>query len=352
MSLIDVPTPAELNALRDQPPSIDREGIEAAMERLCEGWPSVDWHVRWFDDAVSALRYLAQRGNEVAESPEPPYRRFFSLEYDEVCGQLNWSDIGAYILGDVAPWETLETWYIIDQQVLSDAFSRAIAGLAEEHAPESIQLDLASYWQLVDSAIHIHVEAMIAVKSGYDEGGLILHWRDLVDAYQAGLWLYWIVGHAIVVVPRPTLHARDGQLHNETGPAVAWPEGGHRWFLEGVEVTEQIVCAPETLTVDEILGERDVEVRRLMIERFGVERLLHEADAQTVHATPDGTLYRVPFPYGARDHEEALVVVQVICPSTQRRFLLRVPPWLRRVREAIAWTFRLPSEQYGPIRET
>lgn len=50
--------------------------------------------------------------------------------------------------------------------------------------------------------------------------------------------------------------------------------------------------------------------------------------------------------------DEPVVAVEVVCPSTGEDYLLRVPPETRTCREAVAWTFSLPSYQYAPLLET
>src|SRR6185503_5503566 len=45
-----------------------------------------------------------------------------------------------------------------------------------------------------------------------------------VDAYEAGLWLFWITEEKIVALQRPRLQVEARQLHCADGPAVSWPE--------------------------------------------------------------------------------------------------------------------------------
>jgi hypothetical protein len=51
--------------------------------------------------------------------------------------------------------------------------------------------------------------------------------------------------------------------------------------------------------------------------------------------------------------DEDLVCVAVICPSTGRQYLLRVPPAMKTCRQAVAWTagFAHPDD-YKPLVET
>ena len=72
------------------------------------------------------------------------------------------------------------------------------------------------------------------------------------------------------------------QLHNETGPAVEWRCGHKIWALDGVELTQQIVEFPESLKIEQIQNERDNDVKRIMLERFGLARYIDEAKLKMV----------------------------------------------------------------------
>lgn len=123
-----------------------------------------------------------------------------------------------------------------------------------------------------------------------------------------------------------------------------------RW--RGVRIDAQIAFFPETLTATQILTERNAEVRRVMIERLGVERFLQDAQAEVLDEDRDAggqrQLLRVPLP-----EDEPLVCVSVRCPSTARHYLIRVPPTMRRCHDAVAWTagFDDPAD-YRPVVET
>lgn len=96
---------------------------------------------------------------------------------------------------------------------------------------------------------------------------------------------------------RPVTLLRDdrGRLHSDAGMAIAWPDGWGLWMIHGVRVTEQIVMNPETLTVAQIQGENNAEVRRVMIERFGADRYITERGMRPIaHDETFGTLYESP----------------------------------------------------------
>jgi hypothetical protein len=123
-----------------------------------------------------------------------------------------------------------------------------------------------------------------------------------------------------------------------------------RW--RGVAVPERVVFRPETLTVDDVLRESNAEVRRVMLERVGFERFLREANAEVLDADRDPggprQLLRLPLP-----GDEALVCLAVSCPSTGRRYALRVPPTMRSCRQAAAWMAGFDDpDDYHPRIET
>ncbi len=198
---------------------------------------------------------------------------------------------------------------------------------------------------------------------------------DRARAYEAttesACW-WWPHRRFVMVCERPAAIHREltdpsrergwgsHRLHNDSGPAVVWPDGWGVWSLHGVRVTRQIVEAPETLTPAQILGEENTEVRRVMIDRFGADRLLREADAQLldrVHKPPfpglvDAELWRLEL-----DDDEPLVFVKCMNSSLEldgsvKPYWLRVDPACRTAHEALAWTWDMPADEYVPVAES
>jgi uncharacterized protein DUF6745 len=123
-----------------------------------------------------------------------------------------------------------------------------------------------------------------------------------------------------------------------------------RW--RGVPVDERTAFRPETLDVREILDETNAERRRVMMERFGLDRFMSQAEAQVLDEDRDAGGPRRLLRIELAD-DEPLVCVSVICPTTHRHFMLRVPPTMTTCRHAVAWTagFDDPDE-YQPTVET
>jgi hypothetical protein len=86
------------------------------------------------------------------------------------------------------------------------------------------------------------------------------------------------------------------------------------------------------------LGERNAEVRRAMIERYGQDRFVLDANAKILDKWKDNELLSIDLP---SDPDGRLVALKLRCPSTAAVYVLRVPPNQRTVRGALAWSFGL-----------
>lgn len=152
---------------------------------------------------------------------------------------------------------------------------------------------------------------------------------------------------------RPTHIYRDdrGRLHNASGLAIQYRTtnwGLYAWH--GVRVPEQVILKPDTLTSQQILEESNAEIRRVMVERLGLDRFLSQAKAKVLHTDQAGkrVLHRIDW-----QNDEPIVAVQVQCPTTGQTYFLRVPPQIDRCDKAIAWTFGFDKvAEYQPSIET
>lgn len=180
--------------------------------------------------------------------------------------------------------------------------------------------------------------------------------RRLELARAVGAW--WALDGLAIVCERPTTLASDarGRLHSDAGPAAAWADGFAVWAQHGVMVPGWVVSEPGRITVENIDEEDNAEVRRVMIERFGPERLVREGGAKLEHEDETGRLWsRRLRNQGWR--EEPVVMVEVINATpepdgTRKTYHLRVPPTMRTARQAVAWTFGMRGSEYAPIRES
>lgn len=125
--------------------------------------------------------------------------------------------------------------------------------------------------------------------------------------------------------PRRQCHDDRGRLHSLDGPAFAWADGRETYWINGVRVTKRVVMAPDTLTVEEIKGERDAEVRRVMRQQFGEGRYLAETGAKVVHMDHEGAR-KGAAPRCLMEDGEGRRFLVGTDGSTRRVYYMEVPP--------------------------
>lgn len=174
-------------------------------------------------------------------------------------------------------------------------------------------------------------------------GGLdkLVH-LTLVAAYENVCYL--------VEQPRRWTFDNQNRLHNFETYAVEWGDQYGLYFWHGTLITADIAEAP--LSVKAIETQRNVEIRRLLTERYGYERYIKESGLKPIQQDKTGTLYRKDM-----INDEPLVVVCVTNSTpepdgTYRTYWLRVPPTMDTAHAAVAWTFNLTPETYKPAIET
>jgi hypothetical protein len=173
----------------------------------------------------------------------------------------------------------------------------------------------------------------------------------------------WYLPHQEIcwVSERHNVCKRDdrGRLHCEDGPALAYPDKWAIYAWHGVRVSYRVIEHSEDLTVGEIQQETNAEVRRVMVERYGLPRFLMDSGAQKLAEDEFGELYRTEIP-----NDEPLIMVKVMnstpeSDGSSKPYFLRVQPELRPLLSdglgnaqkisalnAVASTFGMTGEQY------
>lgn len=165
-------------------------------------------------------------------------------------------------------------------------------------------------------------------------------------AASAGWW--WPFVGLVVLSARPVeVHFRDQQVHNAAGPAIVFPDG---WSVAAILDTrvDQEFFEPGGLTIDRILGQQNLEIRRHLIEAYGHERFVKDAGGTLVAEDEAGQLWQLT---------GGMLAVRVVdstpmADGTHRVYWLHVPPGMRSARAAVAWTFGLAEHEYKPVQET
>jgi hypothetical protein len=140
-----------------------------------------------------------------------------------------------------------------------------------------------------------------------------------------------------IICDLPEIIAKDDQNlpHSTTGPSHLWRSGWALYHVHGVRVPEYVIMHPEQITVDDIEGEENAEVRRIKIDRYGPERFIRDSGARVVDERPDD--FKFVGLRGAKllvkdiDDDEPMVYVDLLNSTpepdgTVKRYLLRVDP--------------------------
>jgi len=261
----------------------------------------------------------------------------------------------------------------------------------------------ASVWASVGASVWASVGDSVGA-SGY--GAHDSNWLGFYDYFAevcnldehtqklSGLWLVaknagWFLPHRNIcwISERHNVLRRDeqGRLHCEDGPALSYPDGFSIWAWHGVRVSQDLIEKPDTITLTQIKAETNAEIRRIMIERYGMARYLVDAGAKAVHRDDYGTLYRQEVP-----GDEPIVMVKVLNSTAEpdgqltraealkefsanapvchdglmiplgqapasllfKPYFIRVPPTTKRAKEAVAWTFGKTEEAYAPLMQS
>lgn len=88
--------------------------------------------------------------------------------------------------------------------------------------------------------------------------------------------------------PTVTVEVARGRrrLHKENGPALE-SAIENLYFVHGVLVPAFVVVRPDWITLEHIEKEKNAEVRRIMIDRFGHEKYLRQSNAKLIDSCPE-----------------------------------------------------------------
>jgi hypothetical protein len=112
--------------------------------------------------------------------------------------------------------------------------------------------------------------------------------RAYAGTVESACW-WWPNREFVMVCERPTHIDRDdqGRLHSTTRKAIRWPDGWGLYRVHGIDVPGELIEHPESLTVARIDAEKNAEVRRVLIEMYGMGKYLQDSGADLVDQDVD-----------------------------------------------------------------
>jgi hypothetical protein len=214
------------------------------------------------------------------------------------------------------------------------------------------RLDLSAIWNMDLVVAFDFIQS--AFKDRYrlrdEDSRRLKAWLKL---FKVAPW-YLFFEHVCYVGCAPTEIVQDERrrISSRNGAAVVFPDGCKIWAVDGIHASRKLIEEPSALTAEEIDTEPNSNLRRLMLDIYGVSRFLMDTNAKLIQEDECGQLYRKDMA-----NDEALVVVRVTnktmeADGTYAQYFLRVPPTITTAKEAVAWTFQLPVNEYDPFEET
>lgn len=234
------------------------------------------------------------------------------------------------------------------------SFNAALGKRPARQLAHCVWLPFALHWVpgflAVDEIANADVDAQqpeCTPKAAESESTILMRpWWDLANSCGGVLF----ADDVVFICDRPTKMDTDddGMLHNTEGPAILYSDGFQGFAWHGSVIAADLISNPGSVTVEAIEGETNVEMRRVLVEIYGLSRYLVDSGADIIHQDSFGTLYRKEIGPG-----EPLVMVRVKNATAEpdgtfRDYFLRVPPNMVRAQQAVAWTFGLTEEQYLP----
>ncbi|MFI6871212.1 DUF6745 domain-containing protein [Nocardia sp. NPDC050406] len=192
-----------------------------------------------------------------------------------------------------------------------------------------------------------------------DDAHQLEQWVTL--ARSAGWW--WPGPHRCVITERPVaVHTEpnagavygETRLHNPDGRAVEFADGTGLFVLHGTPVPDWVMAAP---SVDRILAERNIEIRRAAIERIGWDSYIDQAGLTLVSQADDPgnpgaelRLYDMP-----REHLGSSARILLVVngsrerDGSRRRYGVNVPGTIDDPIAAAGWSYGLSATHYAQL---
>ena len=183
-------------------------------------------------------------------------------------------------------------------------------------------------------------------KLWYPEGPLKFQ-GEYLNGRRHGLFLDYCPGGQL-------LERKNYESGLINGVCTKWDEKGtpieRKVYVRGVLVPPKIqeIINSGKLTAQYILKIRNTALRRVCLEELGYERFLMQVEHTIIAKDGDCELVKIDW----HKREKPIYLVKVRCPSTGVFYTLRVPPKMKTVTEAVAWTFGMKRVEYCPEEET
>lgn len=169
-----------------------------------------------------------------------------------------------------------------------ERWEQITGNIGEGHTQISNKFD-GAWW--CSREVFYDMGRYLGVEYSKEDDALLNMWLE--QAEHCHIWFPY--EGLCLVSERPNhLHVDDqGNLHSLEGPALGYSDGYGLYQVHGVDVPADIINDRSTITTERIRTETNQEVKRIMLELFGMKRYLDESGARFVQSDKYGELYRI-----------------------------------------------------------
>jgi len=161
--------------------------------------------------------------------------------------------------------------------------------------------------------------------------------EPLVQFYKKAQLFFQFTNGTICIIRKPSeLHFRNYRLHKDGAPALKYLDGFCFYSWNGTTIPEHYGSInSEHWKPEWLLSETNAELRRILIEGLGYERLMSKLPNKLIHSDGNMELRKIT----RKIDIEPIMLLKVVCPSTNHEYCLRVPPGMVNCEIARKWTF-------------
>ncbi len=148
----------------------------------------------------------------------------------------------------------------------------------------------------------------------------------------------WILParNVCIICHRPVKILFDNQqeLHGEGEAAIEYQDGFKIYANHGVSLPQKYgEIHPKKWHSTWLIEEENAEIKRVLIQGIGYEKICQELKAKTIDSWQEYTLLEIVNQIDI----ETIHLLKMTCPSTGFIHVLRVPPNIKSARNAICW---------------
>ncbi|MEM1169963.1 MAG: DUF6745 domain-containing protein [Cyanobacteria bacterium P01_H01_bin.35] len=160
-------------------------------------------------------------------------------------------------------------------------------------------------------------------------------WQVLESIVKHCGWIYPLRNICIICDrPRKLLLDDEYRPHAVEKPAIEFNDGYSLYAYHGVRLPEVYGKSnPQEWQSEWLLTTKNAELRRVLIEEIGYEKICQDLQTIEIDKWQEYTLLRID-----NDADiEPIFILKMICPSTGNIHTLRVPPHVNSAKEAVEW---------------